>query len=84
MRADNKGALFAYSVEVDEDEASGHANTTKDKEPVYKRVRNEMHHSIDVAAAFEETQATTASPNGKRTWVAIKFVRPLRLIIVRA
>ncbi|KAI0034966.1 FAD-linked oxidoreductase-like protein [Vararia minispora EC-137] len=74
MRAENKGALFAYSVEVDEDEASGHSHATKDKEPIYKRIRNEMHHSIDVAAAFEETQTTASvSPNGKRTWVAVKL-----------
>lgn len=75
LRAENKGCLFAYSVEVDEEEAAGqtHGKTTV---PVHKRIVDEMIHSIDVAANFENQYiADKSSPEGRRTWVAVKLVR---------
>ncbi|KAI0063089.1 FAD-linked oxidoreductase [Artomyces pyxidatus] len=72
LRSENKGALFSYSVEVDENEAAGEAR--KAREPVHKRIVKEMVRCIDVAADFEDQfapQATAAV--GRRTWVAIKL-----------
>ena len=43
------GVLFAYSVEVDEEEASGHKDGSHPKEALHKRIVKEMIHSIDVA-----------------------------------
>ena len=81
MRAQNKGVLFAYSVEVDESDAAGHSSTKNVKEPIHKRIINEMLHSIDVAASFEDTHAQSSiSPNGRRTWVAIKLVSISRFL----
>ncbi|KAH9891215.1 FAD-linked oxidoreductase-like protein [Cubamyces lactineus] len=75
LRAQNTGCLFAYSVEVDEAEASG---ATKDREAgasaeegVHKHVVRETLHCIDVAADFEDKYAK--GPMGRRTWVAIKL-----------
>ncbi|KAI0308759.1 FAD-linked oxidoreductase-like protein [Amylostereum chailletii] len=74
MRAENKGVLFSYSVEVDEASAAGHGDGTKAHVPVHKRIVQEMIHSIDVAADFEDAHPTAAaSPSGRRTWVAIKL-----------
>ncbi|KAG6369803.1 FAD-linked oxidoreductase-like protein [Boletus reticuloceps] len=79
LRNQNKGALFAYSVEVDEHEASGehHIDTGSDsgktsKQPVHKRIVEEMLRSIDVAADFED-EVGTRQVAGRRTWVAIKL-----------
>ncbi|KAI0307413.1 FAD-linked oxidoreductase-like protein [Multifurca ochricompacta] len=73
LRAENKGALFAYSVEVDAKEAAGGASSTR--EPVHKRVMQEMIRSIDAAADFEDSQprANGIPGSGRRTWVAIKL-----------
>ncbi|KAK0442123.1 FAD-linked oxidoreductase [Armillaria borealis] len=55
LRSANKGALFAYSVEVDEYEATAAAaSPRKVSQPVHKRIVNEMVHCIDVAADFED------------------------------
>lgn len=70
LRASNKGALFAYSVEVDESEAT--ASLSRHEAPPYKRIVNEMIHCIDVAADFEDT-IVGSSPSGRRTWVAVKM-----------
>ncbi|EPQ61156.1 FAD-linked oxidoreductase, partial [Gloeophyllum trabeum ATCC 11539] len=76
-RAENKGCLFAYSVEVDENEAAGKdaGGAAKDVQPVHKRIVQEMIHSIDVAADFEERHVVNpADPaKGRKTWVAIKL-----------
>lgn len=45
------GVLFAYSVEVDEEEASGHGDGNKPKAALHKRIVKEMMHSIDVAGS---------------------------------
>lgn len=74
FRAENKGCLFAYSVEVDEDEAAGKAGKGKNTPPVYKQIVQEMIHSIDVAADFEDKHLPPGSSKGRRTWVAVKLV----------
>ncbi|KAF8972552.1 FAD-linked oxidoreductase-like protein [Flammula alnicola] len=69
LRAANQGVLFAYSVEVDENEAIADALP-------YKRIVDEMLHCIDIAADFEASLAgkTVADgPHGRRTWVAVKM-----------
>ncbi len=77
LRSANKGALFAYSVEVDEHEATAAAASPKKvSHPVHKRIVNEMVHCIDVAADFEDGIVAGATA-GRRTWVAIKLVRSL-------
>jgi len=78
LRNQNKGALFAYSVEVDKHEAAGTANHSHEGpssgklKPVHKRIVEEMIRSIDVAADFEDELG--AQVVGRRTWVAIKLV----------
>ncbi len=82
LRSQNKGALFAYSVEVDEKEAAGIAKagaaesgSGSSKLP-YMRNVDEMMHSIDVAADFEDRLANErGSDFGRKTWVAVKLVR---------
>lgn len=75
LRSQNKGALFAYSIEVDESDparkrspSSGH--DTHHLKPVHKRVVDEMIRSIDVAADFEDG----LSAGTRMTWVAVKMV----------
>ncbi|KAI0668618.1 FAD-linked oxidoreductase-like protein [Trametes maxima] len=75
LRAQNTGCLFAYSVEVDEAEASGHArehgrDAAAGLAP-HQQVVNETLHCIDVAADFEDRY--TRGLAGRRTWVAIKL-----------
>lgn len=80
LRAANKGALFAYSVEVDEAEATAfaHSNTKHKGPPPHKRIVDEMIHCIDVAADFEDSYGDKP-PGGRKTWVAIKLVCYLSL-----
>lgn len=74
LRADGIGGLFAYSVEVDEGEAVGKTKVEQ-REPAHKQTVEEMIHSIDMAAFFEEKVQTRApGSNGGRTWVAVKLV----------
>ncbi|VDB99356.1 unnamed protein product [Peniophora sp. CBMAI 1063] len=74
LRKVNMGVLFAYSVEVDEDKASGHKNGSEPKEALHKRIVKEMMHSIDVAGDFEDaTAGTKVIPNRRRAWVAVKL-----------
>ncbi|KAI5120872.1 hypothetical protein M0805_008244 [Coniferiporia weirii] len=77
FRAENKGTLFAYSVEVDEHEAAGKSKASgsgKAVQPVYKQVVDEMIRSIDVAADFEDKRRIGRGRTaGRRTWVAIKL-----------
>ncbi|RPD59460.1 FAD-linked oxidoreductase [Lentinus tigrinus ALCF2SS1-6] len=73
LRAQNTGCLFAYSVEVDQDEAAGKgpAQESKAATSVYKQVVRETMHSVDVAADYEDKHTTGRT--GRRTWVAIKL-----------
>lgn len=83
LRSQNRGALFAYSVEVDEHEAAGATHQTHSNEgpssgkaneqPIHKRIVAEMIRSIDVAADFED-ELGAQEVAGRRTWVAIKLV----------
>ncbi|KAJ7219783.1 FAD-linked oxidoreductase [Mycena rebaudengoi] len=59
----NTGALFAYSVEVDEAEALPAVAP--------KAVVDEMLRCIDVAADFEDR--ISAKQTGRRTWVTVKI-----------
>lgn len=74
LRDENKGCLFAYSVEVDEEEAAGKEKRGV-KDPVHKRIVQEMIRCIEVAADFEDNHIhAVESGKGRRTWVAIKLV----------
>lgn len=80
---------MGYSVEIDENKGTGgtpdhspsFAASNSDDSftaiPPYKRIVDEMLHSIDVVADFEEglMSETTDSPSvkGRRSWVAIKM-----------
>lgn len=72
LRAENKGALLAYSTEVHSNEAAGGAGSTS--EPVHRHIVREIIRSIDIAADFESSQARETLGSGRRTWVAIKLV----------
>jgi proline dehydrogenase len=81
LRATNKGALFGYSVEVDEADATAFAQSHPKHKgpPPHKRIVDEMIRCIDVAADFEDSFADKSS-GGRRTWVAIKMVRPVTIM----
>uniref|UniRef100_D8PUW4 Proline dehydrogenase n=1 Tax=Schizophyllum commune (strain H4-8 / FGSC 9210) TaxID=578458 RepID=D8PUW4_SCHCM len=72
LRARNMGALFAYSVEVDEGTAMGAGHDPANSP--HARIVNEMVHSIDVAADFEDELAPPGTPpTARKTWVAVKL-----------
>ncbi|KAL5534787.1 hypothetical protein ACEPAG_1251 [Sanghuangporus baumii] len=81
LRAENKGTLLAYSVEADEDDASGKVKIrgpeTGEAQPVHKHIVDEMIQCIDVAADFEDRRREERnhgeSSSGRRTWVAVKL-----------
>ncbi|KZT08999.1 FAD-linked oxidoreductase [Laetiporus sulphureus 93-53] len=80
LRAENKGCLFAYSVEVDEAEAAGTSREERQAEQsVHKRIVAETLHCIDVAADFEDEHSRNGKPDvqGRKTWVAIKLTAML-------
>ena len=72
LRAENKGTLLVYSVEVDENGAADNARSMV--EPLHKHTVQEMIRAIDVAADFEDSQARETIGSGRRTWVAVKLV----------
>ena len=76
MRAEGKGSLFAYSVEVDEAEAAGSAKErAAAAKQTARQIIQETLHCIDVAADFEDKHAAKAgSVRGRKTWVALKLV----------
>ena len=67
LRAENKGVLFAYSVEVDESEAiqqpatsffsSTRSRQSGTQQPAHKKIVDDLIRSIDVAADFEDRYA---------------------------
>lgn len=69
FRRANKGALLAYSVEVDPATWLSEPGTVPKDELPHKLIVKEMIHSIDVAADFEDS----ISGQGRRTWVAVKI-----------
>ncbi|KAH9850564.1 FAD-linked oxidoreductase [Lenzites betulinus] len=68
LRAENKGVLFVYSVEVDETAPTSTGSTPLS---AHKQIVDETLHCIDVAADFEDKHAS--ADGGKGTWVAIKL-----------
>ncbi len=82
FRKENKGCLFAYSVEVDEAAAAGKGKGGKEVLPMHKQIIQEMVHSVDVAADFEDKHRIGRSLRGRRTWVAVKLVRTFLLAIL--
>ena len=77
LRSTNKGVLLAYSVEADENEATGCTDGTHNVPnvtPFHKRIVDETLHSIDLAADLEE-ELKSRSPftKAKGTWVSIKM-----------
>ncbi|KIK93539.1 hypothetical protein PAXRUDRAFT_828860 [Paxillus rubicundulus Ve08.2h10] len=79
LRDENKGVLLVYSVEVDENEATGaeHHGQTNGKasgKPVHKRIVDEIIKSIEVAAGFEDGLNNGAEGVvGRPTCVAVKL-----------
>ncbi|KIY44062.1 FAD-linked oxidoreductase [Fistulina hepatica ATCC 64428] len=73
MRANGRGCLFAYSVEVDEKSATTSGTSALAGAPVHKRIVDEMVHAIDTAAAFEDSILGQNTAVGRKTWVAIKM-----------
>jgi proline dehydrogenase len=71
LRTENKGCIFAYSIEVDESQAAGHSTINPSRVPVYKRIVEEIIRSIDVAADFDDHFSSSV---GRKTWVAVKMV----------
>lgn len=79
LRAENKGALLAYSVEADTNEITGGAHPSAfTGEALRQRQRQhilqEMLRSIEVAADFEDSYARENPSSGRSTWVAVKLV----------
>ncbi|KAI8983267.1 FAD-linked oxidoreductase-like protein [Trametes punicea] len=68
LRAENKGGLFVYSVEVDEEKPG---SAKPQSLSAHKQIVDETLHCIDVAADFEDKHAP--SNGAKGTWVAIKL-----------
>ncbi|KAI0369891.1 FAD-linked oxidoreductase [Pilatotrama ljubarskyi] len=68
LRSENKGVLFVYSVEVDEDVPG---STKPQSLSAHKQIVEETLHCLDVAADFEDKHAT--GDGGKGTWLAIKL-----------
>lgn len=76
LRTENKGALFAYAVEVDEKEAVG--QTDINRQPAHKRTIEEIIGSINASADFEDGRGTLQNGHiGRRTWVAVKLTAML-------
>ncbi|KAL1732563.1 FAD-linked oxidoreductase-like protein, partial [Schizophyllum commune] len=72
LRARNMGALFAYSVEVDEGTAMGAGHDPANSP--HARIVDEMVHAVDVAADFEDELAPPGTPpTARKTWVAVKL-----------
>ncbi|TBU56221.1 FAD-linked oxidoreductase [Dichomitus squalens] len=72
LRRENKGAIFVYSVEVDEANASGPGKlSSSETMSAHKQIVAENLHCIDVAADFEDMHYL--GRKGKGTWVAIKL-----------
>lgn len=72
LRAENKGILFSYAVEVDEKEVAGQASV--ERQHVHKRIVKEMIRSIDVSADYEDGRdLLQGGHSGRRTWIAVKL-----------
>lgn len=87
LRAENMGALFAYSVEAPDPSIHGRTDSLPSQTSSHKDIVAEMLHCIDVAADFEEGSSSadvTVAPEVRRTWVAVKIVNssPIRRLLL--
>ncbi|KAI0641100.1 FAD-linked oxidoreductase [Trametes meyenii] len=71
LRSENKGVLFVYSVEVDEQTSPPDSQVTSKALYAHKRIVAETLHCLDIAADFEDGHVS--ADGGKGTWVAIKL-----------
>lgn len=71
LRAENKGALLAYSVEVDA--TAGARSTGLTDGTLHQRIVQEMIRAIEIAGDFEDSQGPEKLSSGRRTWVAVKL-----------
>ncbi|KAG1772231.1 FAD-linked oxidoreductase [Suillus placidus] len=73
LRAENKGVLFNYAVEVDEKEVAGQASVERQR--VHKRIVKEMIRSIDVSADYEDGRDLLQGGHTgrRRTCIAVKL-----------
>jgi proline dehydrogenase len=72
LRAENKGAILAYTVEADANEGLGEARPTGEPHQLIVQ----MIRAIEVVAGFEDSLAretSSASSSGRKTWVAVKL-----------
>ena len=77
LRAENKGALLAYSVEADTNEITGGAHPSAFTGEVLRpsqHILQEMLRSIDVAADFDNSYTRENPSSGRSTWIAVKLV----------
>jgi proline dehydrogenase len=76
LRAENKGALLVYSVEVDDRAAvsTDSNNISGQGNAPHKRFVEEMIRAVDTVADFEDSLGNPASFS-RRTCVALKLVR---------
>ncbi|KAG1839647.1 FAD-linked oxidoreductase-like protein [Suillus subalutaceus] len=76
LRAENKGALFSYAVEVDEKEVAGQTNM--ERQPAHKRIIEEIIRTINASADFEDGRDARQNGHiGRRTWVSVKLTAML-------
>ncbi|KAG2069893.1 FAD-linked oxidoreductase [Suillus decipiens] len=72
LRTENKGAIFAYTVEVEEEGGAGQTNV--ERRPAHKHFVEEIIRSINASADFEDGMDGSQNGHiGRRTWVAVKL-----------
>ena len=78
LRKENLACMLEYSVEVDESANQGHDNAELhkgDTVPQYQKNMGEILSSIPLAASVEGGDSCE-DPIARKTWIAIKLVRP--------
>jgi hypothetical protein len=81
LRAKNKGALLAYSVEADANEIADGARTSRPSGGT-PHIVQEMIRAIELAADYEDSQIREDLSSGRRTWVAVKLVSKHPVIVI--
>jgi proline dehydrogenase len=74
LREEHKGAILAYTAEVSEAAAMGKGLDHTSGLTPERSIVDELIHSIDVSADFEDGKTVNAAD--RRTWVAVKLVCP--------
>ena len=82
LRAENKGALFAYGVEVGEAGKYAVPRAVTKKTPHKLTVLDEIIRAIDVAADFEDRLVADNLACGRKTWVAVKMVIYVTFLVI--